>query len=109
MSTDNEINKSEIPQGNYCYTWVETPSKENGFRGKTKPCPYYTSKTFNGVEVPWCLFLKCGGLSNSTDDSEMDRLIEHFGNEEDLNKELPLSLLWDGVKECGINTKTEED
>jgi hypothetical protein len=100
--------ESQIPYGDYCYTWLEKPSKENGFVGKTKACPYYATKTFNGVEVPWCTFLKCGGLNNSTDDSEVANLIDYFGSEEKMNEELPLSLLWDQVKECGVNLPKED-
>jgi len=107
--TTNSKNTSVIPQGSYCYTWEESPSQENNCRGKVKNCPYLTKKTFNGVDVPWCLFLNCGGLSNNTDDSEIPKLIEHFGSEEKMNEALPLFLLWDGVKECGVNDDPSEE
>jgi hypothetical protein len=98
---------SVIPQGDYCYTWIEAPSEINNLKGKIKACPYLTKKTFNGVDVPWCNFLNCGGLDNNQDDSDIPKLIEHFGSEEKMNEELPLFLLWDMVKECGINEPKE--
>jgi hypothetical protein len=97
-----------IPHGYYCYQWVETPSKENEFKGGIKACPHYTTNTFNGVSVPWCLFLNCGGLSNQNDDSDIEALVEHFGSEEKMNQELPLTLLWDQVKECGENLPDQD-
>jgi len=98
-----------IPEGDYCYQWEETPSPENGFRGKIKTCPHYTTKTFNGVSVPWCLFLNCGGLNNGNDDEDIKALVEHFGSEEKMHEELPLFLLWDQVKECGENIGEDQD
>jgi hypothetical protein len=98
-----------IPQGDYCYEWIEKPNSKNNFKGSIKTCPHYTTKTFNGVEVPWCLFLNCGGISNHNDDSDIQALVDHFGSEERMNEILPLSLLWDQVKECGENLPKEED
>lgn len=53
---------SQIPVGDYCYTWLEYPSEENNFRGKTKSCPYWTRKTIAGVKIPWCEFLDLSGI-----------------------------------------------
>jgi hypothetical protein len=99
----NKKDTSVIPQGYYCYTWVEKPNRDTGFNGKIKTCPYLTKKEFNGVEVPWCNFLNCGGLDNNHDETDIPKLIEHFGSEEKMDEELPLFLLWDMVKECGVN------
>lgn len=104
-----EKDTSMIPEGDYCYTWIETPNRETNFRGKTKSCPYFTKKEFNGVEVPWCSFLDCGGLDNNQEDSDIPKLIEHFGSEEKMNEALPLFLLWDQVKECGVNIPEDSE
>jgi hypothetical protein len=102
-TTQKDLDTSVIPKGDYCYQWEEVPSSENNFRGKIKRCPYYTHKTLNGVSVPWCVFLNCGGIDNAHDDSQIQSLVEHFGTEEKMDEALPLFLLWDEVKECGIN------
>lgn len=103
----NQKDTSIIPFGDYCYTWVEPPSEENNRKGKIKTCPYLTKKEFNGVDVPWCSFLDCGGIDNNHDDSDIEKLVQHFGTEEKMNEELPLFLLWDMVKECGVNEPEE--
>lgn len=103
----NTKDKSVIPPGDYCYTWVEAPNRDTGFRGEIKTCPYLTKKEFNGAEVPWCSFLDCGGIHNNQSESDITKLIEHFGSEEKMDEELPLFLLWDMVKECGVNEPEE--
>lgn len=76
-----------IPRGNYCYTMTDPPSSENGFRLKTKLCPFWS----NNPDQPdqgsgYCSYLKQGDwMENGT------------------------SLLWDQVKECGVNPAPEED
>jgi hypothetical protein len=105
----NTKDTSIIPQGHYCYTWLETPSESNNFKGKVKPCPYFTKKEFNGVEVPWCNFLDCGGLDNSHEDEDIGKLVEYFGDADKMHSALPLSLLWDSVKECGVNMDDPEE
>jgi hypothetical protein len=95
--------KSLIPKGDYCYTWVEVPSVENNFHGKTKNCPYVKWKTIDGVKVPWCEFLECGGTNNNWSHEEWEKIRKHYGSEEKLDKNLPLFLLFDGCKECGVN------
>lgn len=94
-------NPSLIPPGPYCYRWVEAPSPDNNFTGVTEPCPFYGEAVLNGVNVPWCHFLKQGGLDNRDYGDEWAKLVQHFGSEDALRKGLPLNLLWDGVKECG--------
>jgi hypothetical protein len=102
---NNTKDTSKIPYGEYCYSIIGGPDEQG--RLKTKPCPYLTNKVFNGVEVPWCNFLECGGLNNSHDDSEVSKLVDYFGGESKMNEELPLMLLWDQVKECGMNHSEE--
>lgn len=100
--------KSLIPKGQYCYTWLEFPSKENGFKGKTKPCPFYGNKDINGVKVPWCSYLEEGGTDNGWEDEEWQKVKARYKTEEDMDNALPLSLLWDACKECGENFEDDE-
>lgn len=74
-------NKDEpvIPKGSYCYTWAGKPQD-----GKINPCPYWSSiinlpKQENG----YCSFM------------------------EKSDRDLGCGLLWDMVKECGINDEVE--
>lgn len=105
----SDLDKSKIPKGDYCYTWVEEPSEKNRFRGKVNLCPYWKAREINGVEVPWCDYLNLGGIPAcgdwkgwKSDDTEK-KLIDFFGSEEKMEKELPLSLLFEQCKECGEN------
>lgn len=99
------VSKDEnlIPQGDHCYHWLELPSSDNNFTGTTKPCPFYGDKVLNGVNVPWCHYLDQGGLDNRDYGADWGKLVSLFGDGERVQKALPLGLLWDGVKECGIN------
>lgn len=88
--------EEDIPKGIYCYD------------GNTR-CPFYSYKTYDSVKVPYCLYLNEGDISN-LDEEEDKKLLEYFKCDEDeLEKKFPLSLLWDQVKECGINNDLEED
>jgi len=107
---------SVIPKGDYCYTWIEVPSVENNFVGKTKTCPYAEVKDINGVQVPWCNYLELGGYPLSGKwagwedfDQATEILNKHFGSEQEADKHLRLSLLFDGCKECGVNVYEDED
>lgn len=71
----------DIPEGLYCYSWVETPSKENNFCGKKKVCPYHQLKTINGEIYGYCNLMCIG-------DDDID--LEGY------------SMLYDYIKECGL-------
>ena len=49
-----KIDKTKIPEGDYCYTY----DKNEYF----VRCPYWKVREFNGVEIPWCNYLDCGGI-----------------------------------------------
>jgi len=105
---------SVIPKGDYCYTWIEVPSVENNFVGKTKVCPYAEVKDINGVEFPWCNYLELGGTPGNgnwagwKDDNKADEVLtEHFGSKEKMEEKLSLFLLFDGCKACGENVEDE--
>jgi len=100
--------KRLIPVGHYCYLPDIT------FKGKRKlgefpivNCPYSTTKSISGVRVPYCEYLKEYGFSNNFSDKEFEKLVDFFGTEEAVFDKLKLDLLWDGVKECGINIEDE--
>ena len=96
--------KNKIPKGHYCYS--VNPYFDSDLHTEEERyiyCPYSTYKNINGVNVPWCSFLEKGGVSNNTSDEEYEKLLDHYGIEELLDKELPLDLLWDSIKECGEN------
>lgn len=85
---------SVIPKGPYCYTYDEN--------GEYKPCPYHRyipdrPSQYNG----WCDFLEKGDIELEKEMVFMNEKTE----EETPGNELPfpVSLLWDGCKECGIN------
>jgi hypothetical protein len=108
------LDPSVIPVGPYCYGG-NRPRRENEPEftedGRTirylKYCPYMGMKTLNGVQVTWCNFLGKGDIGNNCSDEDHARLVEHFGSQEALDKGLPLFLLWDSCKECGINEESE--
>lgn len=77
-------NIDKIPEGFYCYSWIETPSTKNNFRGKVKMCPYYEHIPLDeetGESTAYCHFM------------EIEDII----------------LLGDQCKVCGINEAWEED
>jgi len=107
---------SIIPQGPYCYTWIETPSKENNYVGKTNTCAYYQCRTINGVQIPWCNYLDMGGTPGDGDwqgwegtNKPMEKLKAHFGSEDVMYDKLGLHLLFDMCKECGENNVDDEN
>ena len=84
---------SNIPEGQYCYD-------KNGL------CPNYKTKTVNTVAIPFCKLLNDGGIDNNTTEEEFELLKEFHGTSDinDIFDLYPLDLLWDSVKECGLNT-----
>ena len=93
------MNNKVIPKGCYCYD-------------KNSTCPYFTYLQFRDEEgdilIPYCAVIQTGSLGGNLTDSEFDRLSKLLGYENyDLVDDEDLfgsDLLWDQVKECGINT-----
>lgn len=95
------LDKSLIPKGIYC-----------------SGCPYFTSlilsdeelqRTGTPINIPYCLYLRKGSMDNNWIEGEFERLKKLLNQTEDQlwdkeNGLLGLDLLWDGCKECGINT-----
>ena len=75
----------DIPEGCYCYTTLETPSYDNGFRMKIKSCPFLDSNPLaDDQSYGYCHYLKAGDWQyNGT------------------------SLLWDQCKECEENAPND--
>jgi hypothetical protein len=126
------VEHPEIPAGIYCYKFAETVTGPGGLPiFRTISCPYFTCKTVNGVNLPWCSFLKLGSVpasSGSLTDEDDKKLIEAWGLDDPLTEaekaefnltdgdrsfripeEFGLSLLWDQCKECGVNDVTDWD
>jgi hypothetical protein len=97
---------SKIPKGDYCYKFIKGKTKWGN--PKTKCCPYLTCKKINGSMVAWCDYLELGGLLNEGTEKSYKKLIEFFGGEEILWDYMPLDLLFDSCKSCGVNKYTLE-
>ena len=100
------MNKDLIPKGHYCYHYDSTI--ENNTSGYICNCPYNNYKTINGVDVDWCDYINQGDLGNSMSEEDFEKLVEHFGSEDEVYNNIRLSLLWDGCKECGENYGDDE-
>lgn len=105
MKYSDKKDISVIPQGPYCYTHDKA--------GNYVVCPYYR-KILNRPEQAdgYCDFLEMGDIEigiKNINDPEM--VITQDGKEIDKN-EVPDfvfgGLLWDQVKECGINDEINE-
>jgi|688.fasta_scaffold433587_3 hypothetical protein len=92
--------KSVIPKGDYCYTISRVDMKESKIY--TKNCPYYDYTVLCDVLIPTCKYLEKMGTPGCTDE-EYKRLLDFYGDHDTLSKAMPLSLLWDSCKECGVN------
>ena len=97
---------SNIPKGDYCYKYVDGKNKYG--IPNTENCPYHSYKELNGAGVVWCDYLELGGLPNDCKEGDHEKLIEFFGSTEAMLSSLPLTLLFDSCKECGINKYTDE-
>lgn len=77
-----------IPQGMYCYSWASSfVDPENGPGRNVVPCPYWGCDLDKGVQqAGYCAHLKAA-------DWEEDGTM----------------LLWDMVKECGVNDEIGEE
>ncbi len=91
---------SIIPKGSYCYSFLSERTKWG--MPKTKYCPYRKCKQYGEVFVDYCEYLELGDYGGVTGE-DRDKLVSFFGNEEKLNEELKIMLLWDDCKECGEN------
>jgi hypothetical protein len=91
---------SQIPKGYYCYRFVKGKNKYG--IPNTESCPYLNGKEINGVVVPWCEYLEKGGIGNDGTKEDWQKLIDFFGSEDALFDALPLTLLFDSVKNAAL-------
>ena len=104
-----ELSEKLIPEGQYCYSYPN---------GSYTSCPYLTHIEIidgmgPGIIIPYCLFEKASSLPNNLEIEEFERLKKYFdfkSDDEIWDSVLfELDLLWDQVKECGINYGDERD
>lgn len=97
---------SVIPQGPYCYTYTGD--------GEHYICPYYR-KILNRPEQAdgYCDFLEKGDIELGIEAKEDPEVVITEGGIEVDKNEVPDfifgGLLWDQVKECGINDEINEE
>lgn len=101
---EKRIKKDLIPKGMYCYTRLNN--------GKIKACPYWKlrknkPKQMNG----YCSFLKKGDWQLTEERYKRNPYWINYktGKKSKMKKGLPLSLLWDMIKECDINMEEIND
>ena len=94
-----------IPKGSYCDGHLGRRKFKNGIPCFTpKYCPCLRTRKINGAAVPWCSFLKLGGISNHTTEAEYRMLLQHFGSEKALTQSCPCSCCGMPAKECGLES-----
>lgn len=92
--------KNKIPKGLYCY------SRDKN--GKIQPCPYWSSRNDKSEqENGYCAFLEKGDWDLNLE-AEVEQINPKTGERTIISMKgeetpIPMSLLWDMVKECGIN------
>lgn len=101
-----EKDESKIPAGLYCYTY-----ENNEF----KICPYW-DKVEGGEEQAdgYCHFMEKSDIDLGREAMQSSDVIISDVNGKEVNKEdvpdfIFLGLLWDQVKECGINDTWDEE
>lgn len=102
MNKEKKKQEELIPPGPYCYVIDFTKEDQNTTGVPVRYCPYHSKKEFNGVKVPWCLFLNEGGTDNYFTDEQWEKLVDHFGSDDNIFNFLPLDLLWDSCKQCSV-------
>lgn len=100
-----EKDTSVIPRGDYCYT----PIGHNGVKMQVKYCPYWSlSKGHEKQNNGYCSYLEKGDWDLNKEKSwESASDVGNFLSASEIG--LPMSLLWDAVKECGINHYDDDE
>lgn len=71
-----------IPHGDYCYSILQEPCAETNYALRVKTCPFWKLLDEHPHQMNgWCDYLKTGDMVEGGTD-----------------------LLWDQVKECGVNS-----
>lgn len=80
--------EARIPTGPYCYTLAPG---ENDARPQRVPCPFWKRRGDWPAQADgYCRFLKCGDSSKARSRN---------------GAPIATMLLWDQVKECGVNMR----
>lgn len=88
---------SVIPEGDVCYT----PIGWEGNRYLTIPCPYREFTNYGAVR---CNYLEVDSIDPTPHGREdFIKAVEYFGSEDAVWEADNGGLIWDGVKECGVN------
>jgi hypothetical protein len=101
MKEDIETKDTKaIPKGMYCYD-------ENGI------CPYWASNPdYHYQENGWCAYLERGDWEMNDDKKWSVTYVKEGEPNRKLQSAhelgIPMSLLWDQCKECGINEEEED-
>lgn len=101
-----------IPRGPYCYTSkgrVDDPTGEHSYIHRTKVCPYWDKiedlpEQYNG----YCHYLKRGDWERQNDYEVIFTNMKTGEKTPAPEMPIPVGLLWDQVKECGIKEDWEE-
>lgn len=99
MKNNLDLSEDLIPKGIYC-----------------DGCPYsgYLNlyDDLGPISIPYCIIIQTGSMPNGTwKNNEFERLQKLLNQTEDQLWEgiLGADLLWDGCKECGINSDYNND
>lgn len=87
----------------YCYE-IEKVIYGNGGTApviKTKYCKFHTFVLVKNVKIPFCSHLCKGDVLNLSDNDYS--IVEKSLSKEIIDNVFNLSLLWDGVSECGFS------
>jgi hypothetical protein len=91
---------AKIPHGKHCYESIKMNSDKTTFT-VTKPCPF--RKFNNFLKLYYCEYMNRFGIPNDISESHWEDLVEHFGSESELYEIATLDLLFDSIKQCGVN------
>lgn len=104
--------ESLIPPGQYCYV-PDIEKNKNKDKGDhayyTKTCPYWGYIKDEGVDICHCSFLNESSIPNGTSSEDYEKLKKKYGGIDEVWNNFTGDLLWDKVKECGINNKYEDE
>jgi len=103
---------SIIPPGPYCYVPDIEKNKnkdKDDHAYYTKTCPYWGYIKDEGVDICHCSFLNESSIPNGTSSEDYAKLKKKYGEGKDLWDKFTGDLIWDQVKECGINDNWEEE
>jgi hypothetical protein len=109
------FNYFRIPKGDYCSQFKRRVDEPDGsFYHEMRRCPYWDKiEGRHHQEDGYCHWLEWGDYDKNNDETI---ILEQTDVKSGVTKkitapELPfgISLLWDGVKECGLRRYTERD